>query len=173
MLILMAHLNQKIININMEKFQITKDGFEKLRAELENLKKNERPKIIQAIATARELGDLRENAEYHAAKEKQGFIEAQIADYEDKVSRSEVIDIKTLSGNKVKFGATVKLENLDNEKIVSYKIVSDFEADIDSGLISSMSPVARALIGKEVGDEVEITTPGGVSGYEILELKFI
>jgi transcription elongation factor GreA len=169
----MAHLNQKIININMEKFQITKDGFEKLRAELENLKKNERPKIIQAIATARELGDLRENAEYHAAKEKQGFIEAQIADYEDKVSRSEVIDIKTLSGNKVKFGATVKLENLDNEKIVSYKIVSDFEADIDSGLISSMSPVARALIGKEVGDEVEITTPGGVSGYEILELKFI
>ncbi|NBV05999.1 MAG: transcription elongation factor GreA [Proteobacteria bacterium] len=157
----------------MEKFQITKQGFERLRSELENLKNVERPKIILAIATARELGDLRENAEYHSAKDKQGFIEAQIADLEDKFLRSEVVDVSKLSGTKIRFGATVKLQNLDNEKIVSYKIVSDFEANIEEGLISSISPVARALIGKEIGDEVEIKTPGGVINYEVLEVKFI
>lgn len=157
----------------MEKFQITKQGFERLRAELENLKNVERPKIITAIATARELGDLRENAEYHSAKDKQGFIEAQIADLEDKFSRAEVIDISKLSGTKIYFGATVKLENLDNGKIVSYKIVSEFESNIDEGLISVVSPVARALMGKEINDEVEIKTPGGVISYEILEVKFI
>jgi transcription elongation factor GreA len=157
----------------MEKFQITKQGFERLRSELENLKNVERPKIILAIATARELGDLRENAEYHSAKDKQGFIEAQIADLEDKFLRSEVVDVSKLSGTKIRFGATVKLENLDDEKIVSYKIVSDFEANIEEGLISSISPVARALIGKEIGDEVEIKTPSGVINYEVLEVKFI
>ncbi len=157
----------------MEKFQITKQGFERLKSELENLKNIERPKIITAIATARELGDLRENAEYHSAKDKQGFIEAQIADLEDKFSRAEVVDVSQLSGTKIRFGATIKLENLDNEKIVSYKIVSEFEANIDEGLISSVSPVARALIGKEIGDEVEIQTPGGVTSYEVLEVKFI
>ncbi len=157
----------------MEKFQITKEGFARLKSELENLKNIERPKIIIAIATARELGDLRENAEYHSAKDKQGFIEAQIADLEDKFSRAEVIDISQLSGTKIRFGATVKLENLDNEKVVSYKIVSEFEANIDDGLISAVSPVARALMGKEIGDEVEIKTPGGVISYEILEVKFI
>ncbi|MDX2082555.1 MAG: transcription elongation factor GreA [Rickettsiales bacterium] len=156
----------------MEKFQITKEGYQKLKAEIDNLKNVERPKVITAIATARELGDLRENAEYHSAKDKQGFIEAQIADLEDKFLRAEVIDISKLSGNKITFGATIKLENLDNGKIVTYKIVSEFEANIDDGLISSVSPVARALIGKEVGDEVEIKTPGGVSTYEILEVKF-
>ncbi len=157
----------------MEKFQITKQGYEKLKAEIDNLKNVERPNIIKQIAAARELGDLRENAEYHSAKDKQGFIEAQIADLEDKFSRAEVIDISQLSGDKIKFGATVKLENLDNEKIVSYKIVSEFEANIDDGLISAVSPVARALFGKEVGDEVEIKTPGGVINYEVLEVNFV
>lgn len=157
----------------MEKFQITKQGYVKLKAEIDNLKNVERPNIIKQIAAARELGDLRENAEYHSAKDKQGFIEAQIADLEDKFSRAEVIDIAQLSGDKIKFGATVKLENLDNGKVVSYQIVSEFEANIDDGLISAVSPVARALLGKEVGDEVEIRTPGGVINYEVLEVKFV
>ncbi len=157
----------------MDKFQITKQGYEKLKAELDRLKNIERPNIIKQIATARELGDLRENAEYHTAKDRQGFIEAQINDFEDKFLRAEVIDISKISSSKIRFGATVNLENLDSGKKVSYKIVSDFEANIDEGLISSISPVARALIGKEVGDEVEIKTPGGIINYEILEIKFI
>ncbi len=157
----------------MDKFQITKEGYEKLKSEIDNLKNVERPNIIKAIAEARELGDLKENAEYHSAKDKQGFIEAQISDLEDKFLRSEVFDIKNLSGDKVLFGATVVLEDLDSEKKVTYKIVSEFESDIDQGLISSNSPVARALIGKELGDDVEIRTPGGVVSYEILEIKFI
>lgn len=156
----------------MEKFQITKEGYQKLKVQLEKLKNEERPKIIAQIAYARELGDLRENAEYHSAKDRQGFIEAQISDYEDKINRAEIIDISKLSGNKVKFGATVTLENLDNSKKVKYKIVSEFEADIEEGLISSKSPVARALIDKEVSDEVEINTPSGLINYEILEIVF-
>ncbi len=155
----------------MEKFLITKEGFTRLKAEIANLKNVERPKIIQAVATARELGDLKENAEYHAAREKQGMIEALIVNLEDKLSRAEVIDISSLSGDIVRFGAKVKLES-DNSKVVTYKIVSEYEADIDSGLISNTSPVARALIGKEVGDVVEIKTPGGVIDYEILEVSF-
>jgi len=157
----------------MEKFQITKDGYQKLRSEIEKLKNVERPKIIAQIASARELGDLRENAEYHSAKDRQGFIEGQISDLEDKLNRAQVIDISKLSGDKVKFGATVTLENLDNSKKVKYKIVSEFEADIEDGLISSMSPVARALIDKEVGDELEIKTPGGLINYELLKIEFI
>jgi len=157
----------------MEKFQITKQGFEKLKAELNQLKNEERPKIIQAIATARELGDLRENAEYHSAKDKQGFIEAQINDFEDKIARSEVVDIATLSGNKIKFGATVELEDLNSGRKFTYKIVSEYEANIDKGFISSTSPVARALINKEVGDEVEIKIPSGIANYEIISIKFI
>lgn len=157
----------------MEKFQITAEGYQRLKSEIDNLKLVERPKIINAIATARELGDLKENAEYHSAREKQSFIEAMIADYEDKISRAEVIDITKLSGNKIQFGATVKLENLDDGRKVVYKIVSEFEANIDEGLISAISPVARSLMGKEVGDEVEIKTPGGVLNYEILEAKFV
>jgi transcription elongation factor GreA len=157
----------------MEKFQITIEGYKKLKAEIHNLKNVERPNIIKQIAAARELGDLKENAEYHSAKDKQGFIEAQIGDLEDKFLRAEVIDISKLSGDKVRFGATLKLEDLNNDKKVTYKIVSEFEANIDEGLISNSSPVARALIGKEVGDEVEIKTPGGVMNYEILEIKFV
>jgi len=157
----------------MEKFQITKAGYQKLKAELDNLKNVERPKIISQIAAARELGDLKENADYHSSREKQGFIEAQIGDYEDKLVRSEIVDIAKLSGNKVIFGATVLLEDLNNGKKVSYKIVSEYEADIDSGLISNTSPVARSLMGKAVGDDVEVNVPSGVVSYEILKIEFI
>jgi transcription elongation factor GreA len=156
----------------MEKFQITKQGYDKLRIEVENLK-NERPKIIRAIAEARDHGDLKENVEYHAARERQGLIEAMLSDLEDKLSRAEVVDVSQLSGDKVKFGATVKLENLDNGKMVTYKIVSDYEANIDNGMISSFSPVARGLMDKVAGDEIEIKTPGGLSNYEIIEIKFL
>ena len=155
----------------MQKFLITENGYAKLRETLENLKNHERPKVIQQIAVARELGDLRENAEYHSAKEKQGFIEAQIADYEDKINRAEIVYISKLSGNKVLFGATVLLDN--GKKEISYQIVSDFEANLDLGLISANSPVAKALLGKEVGDEIEINTPGGIVFYEILSIKFV
>ncbi len=155
----------------MQKFLITENGYAKLRETLENLKNHERPKVIQQISTARELGDLRENAEYHSAKEKQGFIEAQIADYEDKINRAEIVYISKLSGNKVVFGATVLLDN--GKKEISYQVVSDFEANLDLGLISANSPVAKALLGKEVGDEIEINTPGGIVFYEILAIKFV
>ena len=156
----------------MEKFLITKNGYDRLKKTLEKLKNEDRPNIIKQIATARELGDLRENAEYHSAKERQGFIEAQITDFEDKFLRSEVIDIEKISDDKIKFGATITIENIDNQKITKYQIVSEFEANIDDGLISYSSPVARALIGKEVGDEIEITTPGGVVNYEILKIEY-
>jgi transcription elongation factor GreA len=156
----------------MEKFQITKEGYQKLKIKIENLKNVERPNIIMQIAAARELGDLKENAEYHTAKDKQGIIEAQIADLENKFLSAEIVDVLKLSGNQIKFGATVKLQNLNDEKEVIYKIVSDFEADIDDGLISNNSPVARALIGRKVDDEVEIDTPGGSICYQILEIKF-
>lgn len=157
----------------MEKFQITKEGYAKLKAEIGNLKSVERPKIIEQIAAARELGDLKENAEYHSAKDKQGFIEAQISDLEDKFARASVVDISQLSGNKVQFGTTVTLENYDTEQQVKYKIVSEFEANIEDGLISAISPVARSLLGKEVGNEVEIKAPGGTTHYEILNIEFI
>lgn len=156
----------------MEKFQITKKGYEKLKHELDRLKNSERPNIIKQIASARELGDLRENAEYHSAKERQGFIEAQIADFEDKFLRAEVVDVAKINSDKIKFGATVYLQNLDNDKKIKYQIVSEFEANIDEGLISINSPVARALIGKEEGDELEIKTPGGEVSYEILKFEF-
>lgn len=156
----------------MEQFLITKEGHKKLIAELLDLKNVQRPNIIEAVAVARELGDLKENAEYHSAKDKQGMIEALISDLGDKLSRSEVIDVASVSGDIIRFGATVKLENGDNEKVVTYKIVSEYEADIDLGLISSVSPVAKALMGKKVGDEVEIRTPGGIIDYEVLKVSF-
>ncbi|MFM6972356.1 MAG: transcription elongation factor GreA [Alphaproteobacteria bacterium] len=156
----------------MEKFLITLSGYERLKTLLEKLKNEDRPNIIKQIATARELGDLRENAEYHSAKERQGFIEAQIADFEDKFLRAEVVDIEKINDHKIKFGATITIENIDNQKITKYQIVSEFEANIDDGLISYSSPVARALIGKEVGDEIEINTPGGIVNYEILKVEY-
>lgn len=155
-----------------ENFLITKEGYNKLKAEIENLKNVQRPNIIIAVATARELGDLKENAEYHSSREKQSMIEAMIANLEDKMVRAELVDVSSLSGDVVRFGATVKLENSENNKKVLYKIVSEYEADIDIGLISNASPVAKALMGKRVGDEVEIQTPGGVVDYEILEICF-
>ena len=156
----------------MEKFQITPVGYQKLKEQLDKLKNLERPNIIKQIATARELGDLRENAEYHSAKERQGFIEAQIADLEDKFLRSEVVDISKIVSNKIQFGATVTIKNLDNSQKTIYKIVSEFEANIDENLISINSPVARALLGKEVGEDVEIRTPGGELSFEILDIIY-
>jgi transcription elongation factor GreA len=157
----------------MEKFQITEPGYKRLKAEVENLKNVERPNIIKQIAAARELGDLKENAEYHTAKDRQGFIEAQLADLEEKLSRVEVVDVAKIVSDKILFGATVKLEDLNSGKKISYKIVSEFEANIDDGLISSGSPVARALLGKKINDEVEVLTPGGVINYEILDISFV
>ncbi len=153
--------------------RITKEGFERLKKEIDRLKNIERPNIIKAIASARELGDLKENAEYHSAKDKQGFIEGQIADFESKISRAEIVDVSKLSGKKVVFGATVVLEDLDSGKKLTYKIVSEFESDIDKGLISEPSLVAQSLIGKEEGDEFEIKVPSGILNYEIIEVKFI
>lgn len=156
----------------MSQFLITKEGLTKLRAELYDLKTRQRPEIIEAVSDARDHGDLKENAEYHAAREKQSMIEAMIADFEEKLSRAKEVDISSFAGSIVRFGAKVKLENLNNSKIVSYQIVSEYEADIDNGLISDRSPVARALLGKEAGDQIEINTPGGVMDYEILEVKY-
>jgi transcription elongation factor GreA len=153
--------------------KITKEGFEKIKIKLDVLKNIERPAIIAAIAAARELGDLKENAEYHSSKDKQGFIEAQISDYEEKISRAEVVDVAKIDSKKIQFGATVELENLDNGKKFKYKIVSEFESDIDEGLISESSPVARAMVGKEIGEELEINIPSGVANYEIISIKYI
>lgn len=157
----------------MEKLPMTKAGFEKMQAELKELKSVQRPAIIQAIATAREMGDLSENAEYHSAREKQGFIEGRIAELESKISLATVIDITSLSGKSVKFGATVDLYDEDAEKEVQYKIVGDDESNHNAGLISVSSPLSRALIGKEVGDVVDVNTPGGVKSYEIVKVSFI
>ena len=156
----------------MSKFPITREGFLNLENELKNLKSVQRPAIIEAIGTARELGDLSENAEYHAAREKQSFIEGRILELEDKIARADVIDVSKLDGKVVKFGAKVKLVDEDSEKEASYTITGEYEADITKNLISISSPIARALIGKKEGDSVEVTTPGGVRNYEILEVKF-
>ncbi len=153
--------------------KITKEGLERLKEKVKFLKEEERPKIIKAIAEARELGDLKENAEYHAAKDKQGFVEAQIADFEARISEAQIVDIAKLSGDQVQFGATVTIEDLDSGEEKTYKIVSEFEADIDNGKISDSSPVARALIGKNIGDEVEIRIPKGLTSFEIINVVFI
>jgi len=151
---------------------MTPEGHASLLAELKQLKEIERPKISHEIGIAREHGDLKENAEYHAARDKQGLIEARISDIEDKVARAEVIDPSKLGGEKVKFGAYVKLEDPENGKIVEYRIVGPDESDITKGLISVTSPVGRALIGRESGDEVQVRAPGGVRTYEVLEVRW-
>jgi transcription elongation factor GreA len=156
----------------MEKVPMTIEGFKKLEAELHRLKVEERPRIIQQIADAREHGDLSENAEYHAAKEAQGLNEAKVAEIEDKIGRAEVIDTSKLSGNKIKFGATVALEDEDSGDKVKYKIVGEDEADVRDGKISITSPIARALIGKAKGDSAEVTTPRGTRSYEILKVEY-
>jgi transcription elongation factor GreA len=156
----------------MAKFPITKQGFERLEKEIKQLKSVERPKIIEAISTAREYGDLSENAEYHAAREKQSFVEGRIIDLEDKVARAEVIDHELLSGDSVKFGATVKIIDDETEEEHTYHIVGEYEADISKKLISVVSPLARAMIGKRKGDIIEVITPKASKSYEIIDVLY-
>ena len=158
----------------MTKYPMTVEGAAALQTELDQLKKVERPRIVQAIAEAREHGDLKENAEYHAAREQQGFCEGRIQDIEGKLSHAQIIDISTLPvSDKVIFGTTVEIVNVETDETVTYKIVGDDEADVKVNKISINSPIARGLIGKEVGDSVEIRTPGGVVEYEIEEVQYI
>lgn len=156
----------------MEKVPMTAQGLERMVVELKQLKSVERHAVIDAIAQARALGDLSENAEYHAAREKQGFIESRIKDLESKISRAEVIDVSKLSGDTVKFGATVTLFDEDSEEEITYQIVGVDEADITLKLLSISAPLARALIGKSVGDVCEVRTPNGLRSYEILKVVF-
>jgi transcription elongation factor GreA len=156
----------------MEKMPITGDGLNRLQEELRRLKTVERPAVIRALEEARTHGDLSENAEYHAARERQSFIEGRVAELEDKIRRAEVIDVSKLSGNAVKFGATIALVDVDTDEEVTYQIVGAEESDITAGRLSVTSPLARALIGKEVGDSVEVPTPRGSKVYEILEVRF-
>ncbi len=151
---------------------MTGQGYTALSEELKHRQQVERPRIIQAIAEARSHGDLSENAEYHAAKEAQSLNEGRVAELEDQLSRAEVIDISKLSGNTVKFGATVTLVDEDTEEKKVYQIVGESEADVKSGRVSITSPTARALIGKKVGDSVEVNTPGGGKSYEVLKVAF-
>ena len=157
----------------MEKVPMTGEGYKVLDEELRRLKSQERPNVIAAISEARSHGDLSENAEYHAAKERQGFIEGRIAVLEDKISRAQVIDVSKLSGKQVKFGATVTVVDEDTEKQDRYQIVGEHEADVKKGRVSVTSPIARSLIGKETGDVVEVNTPGGVKAYEILKVEWL
>jgi len=156
----------------MQRVPITLQGFERLQEELKTLKSEERPAVIRAIAAAREHGDLSENAEYHAARERQSFIEGRIAELEDKISRAEVIDPSKLSGDAAKFGATVTLADCDTDEEKTYQLVGETESDISSGLLSIASPLARALIGKSVGDVVEVVTPGGQKDYEVVTVQY-
>ena len=151
---------------------MTAPGYAALEEELRRRQQEERPRIIQAIAEARSHGDLSENAEYHAAKESQSLNEGRIAELEDKLARAEVIDVSKLSGNTIKFGATVTLIDEDTEEKKSYQIVGESEADVKLGKVSITSPIARALIGKKVGDTVEVNTPGGGKSYEITAIAF-
>ena len=152
---------------------MTTQGYDNLEAELRQLKSIDRPETIRMISEAREHGDLSENAEYHAAKERQAFIETRVMELEDLISRSQVIDPATLSGGNVKFGATVLLVDEDTEEESKYQIVGDHEADVKEGRIAISSPIARALIGKEEGDSVDVNTPGGGRSYEILGVEFL
>ena len=156
----------------MEKIPLTRAGFDKIDAELKHLKSVERPAIIQAIAEARALGDLSENAEYHSAKEKQSFIEGRIKELEGVLSLAEVIDPSKLSGT-IKVGATVELVDEDTDEEKKYQIVGEYEADLENGKLNIKSPLARALIGKDEGDSVEVRTPGGDRSYEILSVLFV
>jgi len=156
----------------MNKVPMTSGGYDTLKEELRWRQQEERPRIIDAIAEARGHGDLSENAEYHSAKEAQSLNEGRVAELEDLIARADVIDVTKLSGDKIKFGATVVVVDEDTEEKKTYQIVGDQEADVKSGRISISSPIARALIGKEVGDAIEVNAPGGARGYEIVELRF-
>ncbi len=158
----------------MDKVPLTVGGAEKMRSELQHLKHTDRPRVIQAITEARAHGDLKENAEYHAARDQQGFIEARIKDLEAKLSNAQIIDITKIDGGgKVIFGATVELEDIDNGETVTYQLVGEDEADIKEGRISITSPIARALIGKEEGVSVTVQVPSGSREFEIVEVNYI
>lgn len=156
----------------MDKFPITTQGAARMEAEIKQLKSVDRPAVIKAIAEAREHGDLKENAEYHAARDKQSFIEGRIQELEDKTARSEVIDVASLSGPGIKFGARVELVDEDTDHEVTYVITGEYEANLDKGWISITAPIARALIGKEEGDSVEVHTPKGSRMYEVLSVSY-
>jgi transcription elongation factor GreA len=154
------------------KVPMTPEGFARLSSELKRLKSVERPAIIRSIADARSHGDLSENAEYHAARERQSFIEGRLAEIEDKLSRAEVIDIRAQSGSRVMFGARVKLVDEETDEEASYQIVGPEEAEIENGRLSIASPLAKAILGKEAGDSVEVQTPRGVRYFEIIEVSY-
>jgi transcription elongation factor GreA len=156
----------------MDKIPMTVEGYARLEQELKQLKSIERPAVIKAIAEARDHGDLSENAEYHAARERQSFIEGRVAELEDKIARAEVIDVTRLTGKVIKFGAKVTLADEDTDEESTYQIVGAEEADIGKGRLSVTSPLARALIGKQSGDSVEVTTPGGSKAYEVIRVRF-
>jgi transcription elongation factor GreA len=156
----------------MTKIPMTVAGYERLQQELRTLKVEQRPAIIRSIAEAREHGDLSENAEYHAARERQGFVEGRIAEIEDTLSRTQVIDVSKLKGRDIKFGATVSLADEETEEKKTYQIVGEMEADVSDGRLSVTSPLARALIGKKVGESIEVTTPGGQKDYEIKRVRY-
>ena len=158
--------------MSIDKLPITAKGYADLEVELKHRQQVERPRIIQAISEARALGDLSENAEYHAAKEAQSHNEGRVLELESMISRAEIIDVSKLTGDKVKFGATVKLVDEDTEEEKTYQIVGEPEADVREGRVSISSPIARALIGKGVGDTVEVTTPNGGKSYEVLAVRF-
>ena len=157
----------------MEKIPMTPLSYRSLEEEQRKLKQKDRPEVIKAIAEAREHGDLSENAEYHAAKELQSFIEGRITELEDKIRRADVIDVSSIKNNIIVFGATIKLIEEKNKKELDYKIVGVDEANVEKGLISINSPVARALMGKKTGDSVNVKTPGGTASYEILKIEYI
>lgn len=157
----------------MEKVPMTAGGYDRLQEELKHLKSVARPEAIKAIAEAREHGDLSENAEYHAARERQSFIEGRLMELEDRISRAEIIDTSKLSGDTIKFGATVTLADEDTDEEITYQIVGQDESDIKEGRLSITAPLARSLIGKAEGDQVEVTTPGGSKSYEIVTIQFV
>lgn len=177
MLTITAHCTQqpnsaKASTVMVEKNPITPEGYTRLRDELHHLRTVERPSIIQQIAAARELGDLKENAEYHAARERQSFIEGRIKTIEENLSRAEVIDPAKVQSSRVAFGANVKLMNTETDEEVAYRIIGADEADLNQGSISVTSPLARSLLGKEVGDEVKVRMPGGERHYEVVSIEF-
>jgi transcription elongation factor GreA len=157
----------------MDKVPMTQTGFDSLETELKKLKSVERPAVIEAIAEARGHGDLSENAEYHAARERQSFIEGRIQELDAVISAAQIIDFSAFTGNSVKFGATVKIVDEDTDAEVTYQIVGHYEANADKGKISINAPMSRALIGKSVGDSVKVTTPQGQRSYEILDVKYV
>jgi transcription elongation factor GreA len=156
----------------MERVPMTADGYARLSVELKRLKTVERPSIIKAISAAREHGDLSENAEYHAARERQSFVEGRVRELEDKTSRAEVIDVSKLSGKKIKFGATVTVADEETDEKNTYQLVGADEADVNDGRLSITSPVARALIGRGIGESVHVTTPNGSRSYEVIKINF-